>query len=157
MNENPVHGHVTALCRKCQAGSVMAVEETLEKANLHMFNLPQAFERLENKATSEEERAYFGGATFHRYAEDLYRVGAGDHDFIVTSVYCEGDFADCLAEFKQYTLLKFAEKKAQELVDQLFNRAQKPPTEKDQPADTSFNILNSLDLPEDFFGNLGAN
>jgi hypothetical protein len=148
------HAHVTALCRNCQEGQIMAVEDSMEKANLYMFNLPQLFEKMEKNAKSEDERAYFAGMNVRRYAEDLYRVTTGTHDFIMTSVVCDNaEFEECREEFKRYMLLKIAEQKAQQLIQELFGQGNPTtPPEKKQPEDTSFNLLNSLDLPEDFFG-----
>jgi hypothetical protein len=156
MHENPVHGHVTSLCRNCLNSDLMAVEASLEKANQFMHDLPQEFERMLEALPAEQprNRDILQNVSIRRYDEDVYRVRIGTHDLIVTSIICHETFEDCSAAFQQYRMMKVFEQQTRAALDKIFGIIEQEdttPQEKEQ-SDTSFNILNQIDLPEDFFG-----
>jgi len=163
MNEQPTHGHVTSLCRNCLDSDVMAVLASLEKANQFMYDLPQEFERMADKLPAEmqEEQSILRNVIIRRYEEDVYRVHIGSHDLVITSTKCHEDFEACRAAFQQFQMMKSFERQAKRALAELFGiplptEESNTPPKEEQP-DRSFNILNQLDLPEDFFGSRGPN
>ena len=159
MNENPVHGHVTSLCRHCLHSDLMVVESTLEKANEFMYKLPQEFDRMADDLPANKKQEIFilRNAVIRRYDEDVYRVRIGTHDLVITSFECHDDFAACKEGFRQYMMMKVFESQAKEALAELFGmKEEKNPEQSKEQMDNTFRgILDQLDLPEDFFGTGG--
>lgn len=153
------HAHVLTICRHCGNPSNKFVGATMEDARENLRGLP-AFFRADDKLRY---------ADIQIIDQDLIRIKINKHDLLVFTSQCGGEYAACLEEYEQAVMManmaKNLEKAFQNMFGEDFNpekffrealegipQTQQEPKNNRPTQDRSQNILNQIDLPEDFLG-----
>lgn len=151
-----MHAHVFAVCRHCMKPQWMHLAKDMAEARDYLDKVPELFQR--DMPNILKKSPDMSKATFSRVDEDIIRVKWGQHDLLSFTSPCEEPYASCKAEWDRFLFGVMMQAKLEELVGRMLgNDSEEQQNMGDNLPDSSTNILNQLDLPEDFFGNQRRN
>lgn len=158
MDKTP-HYHVVAFCRHCTQFQNAGIAKSLEDARKHVQSAPAEY-GLHNPGHQTS------GVVLD---DDIARIRLDDHDIIMFTTQCHQDWQGCWEALHQTDMMMRVKEKLEEFAAEFLSGLQEDgfnvddvevrvnnydgPQHKNEQPDKSANILNQIDLPDDFFGN----